>query len=264
NYLHFGVREFSMTTILNGVVLHGGFIPYGGTFLTFSDYARNAVRLASLMGAGSILVYTHDSIGLGGDGPTHQPIEHLASLRLMPGMELWRPCDDVETAVAWQAAIERRHGPTALVLSRQSLPHQSRTTAQVRDIRRGAYILVDTDGAPDAIVIATGSEVGLAVSAARELGKQKLRVRVVSIPCTSVFDAQDHDWHEYVLPKKVKARVAVEAGVTGFWPKYVGDAGRIIGIDHYGASAPGEEVMKEFGFTVDHVVEAVKAAVAGL
>ena len=259
NYLHFGVREFSMTTILNGLTLHGGLIPYGGTFLTFSDYARNAVRLASLMGAGGILIYTHDSIGLGGDGPTHQPIEHLASLRLMPGLELWRPCDDVETAVAWQAAIERRRGPTTLALSRQNLPHQTRSTAQVRDIRRGAYILVDTDGAPDAILIATGSEVGLAVNAAKELAKQKLRVRVVSMPCTSVFDAQDKDWHEYVLPRAVTARVAVEAGVTGFWPRYVRDRGRVVGIDHYGASAPGEEVFKEFGFTVENVVANVKA-----
>ncbi|HEX5339274.1 MAG TPA: transketolase [Gammaproteobacteria bacterium] len=259
NYIHYGVREFGMSAAMNGIALHGGFIPYGGTFLTFSDYARNALRMAALMGVGSIFVYTHDSIGLGEDGPTHQSIEHLASLRLMPGMELWRPCDDVETAVAWQAAIERRNGPTAFALSRQNLPHQPRVTAQVRDIRRGGYILLDTDGAPDAIIIATGSEVALAVAAAKQLAEQDLAVRVVSMPCTSVFDAQDRDWHEYVLPKRVTARLAVEAGVSACWHRYVGEAGRIIGIDRYGESAPARDAFEFFGFTVENVVRSVQA-----
>ena len=263
NYIFYGVREFGMTAILNGLALHGGFIPYGGTFLVFSDYARNALRLAALMGAGSIYIYTHDSIGLGEDGPTHQAVEQLASLRIMPGMEVWRPCDDVETAVAWQAAIERRHGPTALALSRQNLPHQARVTAQVRDIRRGGYILVDTEAEPDAILIATGSEVSLAVNAARELAKQKLRVRVVSMPCTSVFDAQDPDWQEYVLPKRVTARIAVEAGVTVLWHRYVGERGRILGLDRFGESAPAKDVFEYFGFTVANVVKQVQAVVAG-
>ncbi|MDE2196109.1 MAG: transketolase [Gammaproteobacteria bacterium] len=261
NYLFYGVREFAMSAILNGLALHGGFIPYGGTFLTFSDYARNALRLASIMGAGSIYIYTHDSIGLGEDGPTHQAVEHLASLRIMPNMELWRPCDDVETAVAWIAAIERRHGPTSLALSRQNLPHQPRVTAQVRDIRRGGYILLDTDGDPDAILIATGSEVALAVTAAQRLAGQGLAVRVVSMPCTGVFDAQDKEWHEYVLPQRVKARVAVEAGVPEFWRRFVGDAGRIIGLDRYGESAPATDVFEYLGFTVDNVVKAVEAVV---
>lgn len=259
NYIFYGVREFGMSAVMNGIALHGGFIPYGGTFLTFSDYARNALRMASLMKAGSIFVYTHDSIGLGEDGPTHQSIEHLASLRLMPGMELWRPCDDVETAVAWQAAIERRNGPTAFALSRQNLPHQPRVTAQVRDIRRGGYILLDTEGDPDAIIIATGSEVGLAVAAARQLAEQEIAVRVVSMPCTSVFDAQDREWHEYVLPKRVTARLAVEAGVTACWHRYVGERGRIIGIDRYGESAPARDLFEYFGFTVENVARTVEA-----
>jgi transketolase len=259
NYIHFGVREFGMSAILNGLALHGGFIPYGGTFLTFSDYARNALRLAALMGAGSIYIYTHDSIGLGEDGPTHQPVEHLASLRVMPGMEVWRPCDDTETMVAWQAAIERRHGPTTLSLSRQNLPHQARVTAQLRDIRRGGYILVDTEGAPDAIVIATGSEVQLAVAAAKQLAQKHVAVRVVSMVCTSVFDAQDQEWREYVLPRRVGARVAVEAGVSECWHRYVGERGRILGLDRYGASAPAKDVFEYFGFTVANVVNQVEA-----
>ncbi|MGB9429386.1 MAG: transketolase [Gammaproteobacteria bacterium] len=261
NYLYFGVREFGMSAIINGLALHGGFIPYGGTFLTFSDYARNALRLAAPMSAGSIYIYTHDSIGLGEDGPTHQAVEHLASLRLMPGMELWRPCDDVETAVAWQAAIERRRGPTALALSRQNLPHQPRVTAQVRDIRRGGYILVECEGQPDAILIATGSEVALVVNAARQLAERGMAVRVVSMPCTSVFEAQDPVWHEYVLPKRVTARVAVEAGVTAGWRHFVGDHGGVIGMDRYGESAPAKDVFEYFGFTVEHVVKTVEAVV---
>ncbi|MGA9852108.1 MAG: transketolase [Gammaproteobacteria bacterium] len=261
NYIYFGVREFGMSAILNGLALHGGFIPYGGTFLTFSDYARNALRLAALMGVGSILIYTHDSIGLGEDGPTHQSIEHLASLRIMPDLELWRPCDDVETAVAWQAAIERRNGPTALALSRQNLPHFSRAPVQVESIRRGGYILVDCEGQPDAILIATGSEVSLAAAAARQLAEKKLAVRVVSVPCTSVFDAQDMSYRERVLPSTVKARIAVEAGVTRFWHRYVGREGRVIGIDRYGESAPARDVFEYFGFTVDNVVKAVEAVI---
>ncbi|HET7922402.1 MAG TPA: transketolase C-terminal domain-containing protein, partial [Gammaproteobacteria bacterium] len=244
---------------MNGLALHGGLIPYGGTFLTFSDYARNALRMAALMGVGSIFVYTHDSIGLGEDGPTHQSVEHLASLRLMPGMEMWRPCDDVETAVAWAVALERRKGPTAFALSRQNLPHQSRTTAQVRDIRRGGYILLDTEAEPDAILIATGSEVALVVAAARALAEEGIAVRVVSMPCTSVFDAQDRDWHEYVLPRRVTARLAVEAGVTAGWWRYVGEHGRVIGLDRYGESAPAKDVFEFFGFTRDNVVRQVQA-----
>ncbi|MGH8401204.1 MAG: transketolase, partial [Gammaproteobacteria bacterium] len=261
NYIFYGVREFGMSAMMNGIALHGGFIPYGGTFLTFSDYARNALRMASLMGVGSIFVYTHDSIGLGEDGPTHQSIEHLASLRLMPGMQLWRPCDDVETAVAWTVAIERRNGPTAFALSRQNLPHQPRVTAQVRDIRRGGYILLDTEGDPDAIIIATGSEIALAVAAARRLAEQDVTVRVVSMPCTSVFDVQDRDWQEYVLPQRVTARLAVEAGVTACWHRYVGGHGRIIGIDRYGESAPAKDLFEFFGFTVENVVRKLTAVI---
>jgi transketolase len=259
NYIYFGVREFGMSAILNGLALHGGFIPYGGTFLTFSDYARNALRMAALMKVGSIFIYTHDSIGLGEDGPTHQSIEHLTSLRIMPGMELWRPCDDVETAVAWAAAIERRRGPTALALSRQNLPHFERTALQVESIRRGGYILHDAGGDPAAIVIATGSEVALAVHAARQLEASGVGVRVVSMPCASVFDAQELSYREHILPPAVKARVAVEAGVTEYWHRYVGRHGRIIGIDRYGESAAAKEVFQYFGFTVDNVVKAVQA-----
>ncbi len=259
NYLFFGVREFGMSAILNGLALHGGFIPYGGTFLTFSDYARNALRMAALMGAGSIYIYTHDSIGLGEDGPTHQSVEHLACLRIMPGMELWRPCDDVETAVAWAAAVERRHGPTSLVLSRQNLPHFARLPVQVESIRRGGYILVECPGEPDAVLIATGSEVALAAAAAQQLAGEGIAVRVVSMPCTSVFDVQDVSYRDRVLPPAVKARVAVEAGVSAFWHRYVGPQGRIIGIDRYGESAPARELFEYFGFTVDNVVKTVEA-----
>ncbi len=256
NYIYFGVREFAMTAISNGLALHGGFIPYDATFLVFSDYARNAVRMSALMGARAIHVYTHDSIGLGEDGPTHQPIEHLASLRYIPHNDLWRPCDAVESAVAWKAAIERRDGPSCLVFSRQNLPHQPRSDAQLADIARGGYVLKHSNGTPELILIATGSEVGLAMDAAAQLGD---RVRVVSIPSTDVFDRQDAAYREAVLPKAVRKRVAIEAGVGDFWRKYVGLDGAVIGIDRFGASAPAEKLFPHFGFTVDHVVQAANA-----
>jgi transketolase len=252
NYIYFGVREFAMSAIMNGVALHGGFIPYCGTFLVFSDYARNAVRMAALMGVRNIFVYTHDSIGLGEDGPTHQPVEHAASLRLIPNLSVWRPCDGVETAVAWKAAIERRDGPTSLLLTRQAVVHQIRTSEQVEDIARGGYVLVDSDGPPDLILIATGSEVGLAVQAAERCAG---RVRVVSMPSLDVFDAQDPQYREHVLPPEVRKRIAIEAGVTDLWYKYVGGDGRIIGLDRFGASAPAADVFEYLGFTVDRVLE---------
>lgn len=255
NYIHYGVREFGMSTVMNGVALHGGFIPYGGTFLVFSDYARNAVRLAALMRVGSIFVYSHDSIGLGEDGPTHQPIEHLASLRHIPHIAVWRPCDNVETAVAWKAAVERRDGPCSLILTRQNTPHQSRDEAALASIDRGGYILRDSEGSPEAIVIATGSEVALAMGAAEQLASQGRRVRVVSMPCCEVFDAQDAAYRDAVLPPEVTARVAVEAGVTGFWRKYVGPQGRVVGIDRFGESAPAGALFKLFGFTVENVAD---------
>ena len=251
NYIYFGVREFAMTAISNGLALHGGFIPYDATFLVFSDYARNAVRMSALMGAHAIHVYTHDSIGLGEDGPTHQPIEHLASLRYIPNNDVWRPCDAVESAVAWRAAIERRNGPSCLVFSRQNLPHQARGDAQVADIARGGYVLKDSTGAPESILIATGSEVGLAMQAAAQLGDN---VRVVSMPSTDVFDRQPADYREAVLPNACRKRVAIEAGVTDFWRKYVGLDGAVVGIDTFGASAPIEALMPHFGFTVEKVV----------
>jgi transketolase len=260
NYLFYGVREFGMSAVMNGLALHGGFIPYGGTFLTFSDYARNALRVASIMGVGSIYIYTHDSIGLGEDGPTHQSVEHVESLRLMPKMEVWRPCDDTETAVAWARAIERRDGPTSMALSRQNLPHFPRTAEQLTAVRRGGYTLVECAGTPDAILIATGSEVALAASAAKALGEKGVKVRVVSMPCTSLFDAQDAAYRESVLPAKVTARVAVEAGVTAGWWRYVGMQGRVVGLDRYGESAPAKDVFNFFGFTVDNVVKQVLVA----
>jgi transketolase len=253
NYIYYGVREFAMTAIGNGLALHGGFIPYDATFLVFSDYARNAVRMSALMGARSIHVYTHDSIGLGEDGPTHQPVEHLASLRYIPNNDVWRPCDAVESAVAWRAAIERHDGPSCLVFSRQNLPHQARSDAQVAAIRRGGYVLKDSVGAPQRILIATGSEVGLAMQAAAQLGDT---VRVVSMPCTDVFDRQDPAYRESVLPNACRKRIAIEAGVRDFWRKYVGLDGAVIGIDSYGASAPAEKLFAHFGITVDAAIEA--------
>ena len=258
NYISYGVREFGMSAIMNGVALHGGFIPFGGTFLMFSEYARNALRMAALMGVQSIFVYTHDSIGLGEDGPTHQPIEQISTLRLLPNMHNWRPCDAVETAVAWRAAIERKDGPTSLIFSRQGLPHQVRSDEQLSLIAHGGYILKDCGGKPEAIIIATGSEVALAMEAAKQLEEEGHKVRVVSMPCTEVFDLQDHEYRESVLPSDVTARVAVEAGVTDFWWKYVGPQGRVIGIDRFGESAPANVLFPHFGFTVDHVVGAVK------
>ena len=251
NYIYFGVREFAMTAISNGLALHGCFIPYDATFLVFSDYARNAVRMSALMGAHAIHVYTHDSIGLGEDGPTHQPVEHLASLRYIPHNDVWRPCDAVESAVSWRAAIERRDGPSCLVFSRQNLAHQPRTEAQLHDIARGGYVLRDSIGTPRLILIATGSEVGIAMQAAAQLGDG---VRVVSMPSTDVFDRQDAAYRESVLPDACRKRVAVEAGVTDFWRKYVGLDGAVVGIDSFGASAPIEALMPHFGFTVEHVV----------
>ncbi|MDH5648501.1 MAG: transketolase [Gammaproteobacteria bacterium] len=256
NYVYYGVREFGMSAIMNGVALHGGFIPYGATFLMFSEYARNALRMAALMKIQSIFVYTHDSIGLGEDGPTHQPIEQTATLRMIPNMMVWRPCDAVESAVAWKQAVEHKTGPSSLIFSRQNLPHQVRSDKQIADIARGGYIIKDCSGTPDAIIIATGSEVDLAMKAAESLSGKK--IRVVSMPSTNVFDAQDQAYRESVLPSSVTARVAVEAGVTGFWAKYVGLNGRVIGIDRFGESAPAGELFKHFGFTVESVVKAVE------
>lgn len=260
NYLHYGVREFAMAAIENGLSAHGGVIAFGGTFLTFTDYARNALRLAALMRVGSIFVMTHDSIGLGEDGPTHQPIEHLASLRLMPDMSVWRPADAAETAAAWSAAIERRDGPTVLALTRQGVPAQQRDTVALAAIRRGGYILTETPDAPDAILIATGSEVQLAVDAAETLASRDIAARVVSMPSTDVFDAQDDDYREWVLPSDCQCRVAIEAGVTAGWYRYVGSNGRVIGIDQYGESAPAPALFEHFGFTIEHVVQTVESS----
>ena len=259
NYVYYGVREFGMTAIANGLALHGGFVPYDATFLVFSDYARNAVRMSALIPAQAIHVYTHDSIGLGEDGPTHQPVEHLASLRYIPNNPVWRPCDTVETAIAWKHAIERKAGPSCLVFSRQNLPHQLRTEQQLLDIERGGYVLLDPLNAKvELILIATGSEVGLAMDAARVLDGEGIGVRVVSMPCTQIFDAQPIEWREGVLPSWCRARVAIEAGVSDFWRKYVGLDGHVIGIDRFGASAPAEKLYPYFGFTVDKIVEAAR------
>ena len=261
NYIYFGVREFGMTAICNGMALHGGIIPYSGTFLVFSDYARNALRMAALMQIQQILVYTHDSIGLGEDGPTHQPVEHVASLRLMPNMRVWRPCDTVETAVAWRDAIERRDGPTSLVLTRQGVPHQTRDAEQIGNIARGGYVLRDAAGVPDAILIATGSEVGLAMAAAGQLAEDGVAARVVSMPCTSLFERQDAGYRNAVLPPDVTARVVIEAGATGTWWRYAGPSGEIIGIDSFGKSAPACELFEHFGFSADNVVAATKRVI---
>ena len=255
NYIYYGVREFGMSAIMNGIALHGGFIPYGGTFLIFMEYARNAVRMAALMKQRCVFVYTHDSIGLGEDGPTHQPIEQLSTLRATPGLHTWRPCDAVESAAAWKAALEHRDGPTALVFSRQTLPHQTRRAQQVAAIARGGYILRDCDGPPEALVIATGSEIGLAISAAEALPERA--VRVVSMPCAEVFEAQDATYRESVLPRDCLARVAVEAAHADYWYKYVGLNGRIVGMRRFGESAPGAELFRKFGFTTENVVAAL-------
>jgi len=261
NYIHFGVREFGMSALCNGVALHGGFIPYSGTFLTFSDYARNALRMAALMKIQNIFVYTHDSIGLGEDGPTHQPVEHTASLRIMPNMRVWRPCDAVETAVAWRNALERRDGPTSLVLTRQGLPHQQRGAEQIAGIARGGYVLKNADSTPDIILIATGSEVELAMQAADTLAADGVVARVVSLPCTDLFDAQAEDYREQVLPSGVTARVVIEAGVTETWWRYAGPGGHVIGLDRFGASAPAGELFKYFGFTAENVVAIAKQTI---
>ncbi|MGH8556271.1 MAG: transketolase [Methylococcales bacterium] len=255
NYIFYGVREFGMAAIMNGLSLYGGFIPFGATFLTFSDYARNALRMSALMKTRVIYVFTHDSIGLGEDGPTHQPVEHLASLRLIPNMQVWRPCDAVESALAWKLAIERLDGPTCLVFSRQGLPHQHRSAGQIQQIQLGAYILVDCEGRPDAILIATGSEVGISVSAASKLRERGKKIRVVSMPCTNTFDQQDRVYRESVLPPSVSARISIEAGSTDLWYKYVGISGKTIGIDRFGESAPGNALFKEFKLTAEHIVE---------
>jgi transketolase len=257
NYVNYGVREFGMSAIMNGIALHGGFIPFGATFLMFSEYARNALRMAALMKVPSIFVYSHDSIGLGEDGPTHQAVEQIPTLRMIPNMSVWRPCDTVESAVAWKLAIERKSGPSCLIFSRQGLPFQTRSKEQIDAISRGGYILKDCDGTPEAIIIATGSEVGLAMGAAGQLADRK--IRVVSMPSTTAFDAQDAAYRESVLPSAVTARVAVEAAVTQGWYKYVGLNGKVVGIDRFGESAPDKVLFKEFGFTVENVVDAVRS-----
>ncbi|PMJ45687.1 transketolase [Vibrio splendidus] len=262
NYIHYGVREFGMTAIMNGIALHGGFVPYGATFLMFMEYARNAMRMAALMKTQNIQVYTHDSIGLGEDGPTHQPVEQIASLRLTPNMSTWRPCDQVESAVAWKLAIERKDGPSALIFSRQNLAQQDRDAEQVANIAKGGYILKDCAGKPELIIIATGSEVELAVSAAAELTAEGKAVRVVSMPATDAFDKQDAEYRESVLPADVTVRIAVEAGIADFWYKYVGFGGKIIGMTTFGESAPAGELFKMFGFTTENVVNTAKELLA--
>ncbi|MDF7757934.1 transketolase [Kosakonia cowanii] len=259
NYIHYGVREFGMTAIANGIAHHGGFVPYTATFLMFVEYARNAARMAALMKARQIMVYTHDSIGLGEDGPTHQAVEQIASLRLTPNFSTWRPCDQVEAAVGWKLAIERHNGPTALILSRQNLAQMERTPEQVKAIGKGGYILKDSDGKPDLILIATGSEMEITMKAAEQLSSEGVKVRVVSLPSTDIFDAQDEAWRESVLPSDVSARVAVEAGIADYWYKYVGLKGAIVGMTGYGESAPAEKLFPYFGFTVENIVAKAKA-----
>ncbi|HGY1804500.1 TPA: transketolase [Klebsiella pneumoniae] len=259
NYISYGVREFGMSAIMNGLALHGGFIPYGGTFLMFMEYARNAVRMAALMKIRSVFVYTHDTIGLGEDGPTHQPVEQLASLRLTPNMETWRGCDQVEVSVAWQQAVERKDGPSALVLTRQPLEQQPRTATQLEEIARGGYILSDCEGKPELILISAGSEIELVVSAAKILRQEGRQVRVVSMPCTERFDKQDEAWQETVLPKDVRKRLAVEASIAGFWQRYTGLDGKVIGMTTFGESAPAGILFDHFGFTKDNVLEQARA-----
>ena len=255
NYLHYGVREFAMSAIINGIALHKGFVPYGATFLMFMEYARNALRMSALMKQRAIQVFTHDSIGLGEDGPTHQPVEQIASLRLTPNMSTWRPCDSVESAVAWKSAIERVDGPTSLIFSRQNLKPQARDAQQLADVAKGGYVLLDSEAAPEIILIATGSEVELAMQAHAELTAQGKAVRVVSLPCTDIFEAQSAEYKESVLPAAVTKRVAIEAGITDYWYKYVGLNGKVIGMETFGESAPAEQLFEMFGFTVKNVVD---------
>lgn len=261
NYLHYGVREFGMAAIMNGMALYGGFIPYGGTFLVFSDYARNAIRMSALMGQQAIYVLTHDSIGLGEDGPTHQPIEHASSLRLIPNLSVWRPADDVETAVAWRHALENHQGPTSLLLTRQTVPHISRKPEQVQAIARGGYVVVDCQGEPDLIMIGTGSELQLAIEAAKQLSVEDIAVRVVSMPSTDVFDQQDLSYQQKVLPKQVTKRIAIEAGSPDLWYKYVGLEGKVIGIDRFGESAPAKEIFTYLGLTVENLHQQAAALI---
>jgi transketolase len=256
------VREFGMTAIMNGLTVHGGFRPYGGTFLVFSDYARNAVRVAAIMHCPTTLVYTHDSIGLGEDGPTHQPIEHLASLRAMPNLHLWRPADAVESGISWIAALERKNGPTALIFTRQGLPQNERTPEQLIALRKGGYVLIDSNGPPEAIVIATGSEVGIAAAAVKELQAAGKRVRLVSMPCCEMFDSQPAPYRESVLPASVTRRLAIEAGSTQSWWRYVGGAGRVMGIESFGASGKGPDLFKHFGLTTADVKAQVEHLLA--
>uniref|UniRef100_UPI00262385BE transketolase-like TK C-terminal-containing protein n=1 Tax=uncultured Pseudoalteromonas sp. TaxID=114053 RepID=UPI00262385BE len=258
NYIFYGVREFGMSAIMNGIALHKGFIPYGATFLMFMEYARNAVRMAALMKQPSIFVYTHDSIGLGEDGPTHQPVEQIASMRLTPNLVNWRPCDQVESAIAWQQAIERKDGPTSLIFTRQGLEQQTRTAQQLADVKKGGYVL-SCDGEPELILIATGSEVQLAQDAAAELRSQGKKVRVVSMPSTDLFDEQDAAYKESVLPASVTRRVAIEAGIADYWYKYVGLNGAVVGMTTFGESAPAGELFKHFGFTVENIVNKANA-----
>jgi transketolase len=261
NYINYGVREFGMTAIGNGMVLHGGLRPFSGTFLIFMEYARNAVRMSALMGISNILVYTHDSIGQGEDGPTHQPVEQLANLRGTPNMTVWRPCDTVETVYAWKHAIENNDGPTSLVFSRQGLPTQDRTEEQFVNVSRGAYVLFETDENPENILIATGSEVSLALESAKELEAEGVSVRVVSMPCVEVFEQQEASYQEQVLPNATRKRVAVEAAHVDYWRKWVGLDGAVVGMKGFGASAPGGDLYKHFGFTVENIVDKVKALV---
>jgi transketolase len=261
NYIHYGVREFGMSAMMNGIALHGGFIPYGGTFLVFSDYARNAVRLSALMKQHVIFIYTHDSIGLGEDGPTHQPIEHINSLRLIPNLSVWRPCDALETIIAWQQAIQHL-GPTCLLLTRQALPPQTHNHKTLESIHRGAYILLDTQSTPEAIIIATGSEVSLAISAAQALNQQGRQVRVVSMPSTDRFEQQDLTYKASILPNSIPLRIAIEAGNKDFWYRYVGNKGKVIGLDQFGESAPDKDVFKNFGFTTQNVIKTLNQLLA--
>lgn len=261
NYVYYGVREFGMSAIMNGLSLHGGIIPYGGTFLMFSEYARNALRMAALMKIRNIFVFTHDSIGLGEDGPTHQPVEQTATLRYIPRMDVWRPCDTMESTIAWARAIERKDGPSTLIFSRQNLPFQKRDEAAIKSIDRGGYTLSEAaDKKPRAVIIATGSEISLAMMAQKALAEEGIHVRVVSMPCTNLFDRQEQDYKDSILPKGVR-RVAVEAGITDFWRKYVGLEGAVVGMDTFGESAPASDLFKHFGFTVDNVVKAVKSVI---